>query len=148
MTHKNIPPRPLPPSDARAARTRAALTRALLDLLLRKPFDQLTIRDIVTEAGIGYATFFRHYDSKEMLLHDVASDEIGAVLTLARPAFEAADIRASAEALCAHVARHRRLWSALMTGGAAGIVREEFIWQAKKIRTEPARVPAWLPPDL
>jgi AcrR family transcriptional regulator len=148
MNHKPTPSRPLPPSDARATRTRAALTRAILRLLRQKPFDRITIRDIATEAGIGYATFFRHYDSKEMLLHDVAADEIGMLLSLARPAFEAADMRASAEALCAHVSRHRALWSALMTGGAAGIVREEFIRQAKKIPHAPARRARWLPPDL
>ena len=52
------------PSDPRIKRTRAALSSALLSLLEEKAFDQITIRDIVGRADIGYATFFRNYDSK------------------------------------------------------------------------------------
>ena len=63
------------PTDARQVRSRNALTGALLALIEEKPFDQLTIREITGRAGTGYATFFRHYPTKEALLADVASGE-------------------------------------------------------------------------
>ena len=108
------------PSDARQVRSRKALSDALLALLEEKPFDQLTIREISARAGIGYATFFRHYPDKESLLSDVASEEITDLLARASPLLLGIDSLEPAHALCTHVAEHRALWSALLTGGAAG----------------------------
>jgi AcrR family transcriptional regulator len=136
------------PSDARQVRSRNALTRALLELLEEKPFDQLTIREISARAGTGYATFFRHYATKEALLSDVASEEIADLLNRTLPILHDSNSYESTRALCRHVAEHRNLWAALLTGGAAGIVREEFIRQARKLPREFAEVKSWLPADL
>ena len=38
-------------------------------------YDQISIRDIAAKAEIAYTTFFRHYQSKEALLTDLADDE-------------------------------------------------------------------------
>lgn len=54
--------------DRRITRTRRLLGEALLELVQEQSFDSITIRDITERADIGYATFFRHYDSKEELL--------------------------------------------------------------------------------
>jgi len=137
------------PSDARQVRSRKALSDALLALLEEKPFDQLTIREISARAGIGYATFFRHYPDKESLLSDVASEEITDLLARASPLLLGIDSLEPAHALCTHVAEHRALWSALLTGGAAGIVRDEFIRQARALAAGGTRKPpSWLPSDL
>lgn len=136
------------PSDARQIRSRNALTGALLALLLEKPFDQLTVREITNRAGTGYATFFRHYATKEALLGDVASEEIAELLGLTVPLLHAASSGESARVLCAHVGEHRKLWSALLTGGAAGIVREEFIRQARDLTSSMIVSADWLPADL
>jgi len=136
------------PSDARQIRSRNALTGALLELLEEKPFDQLTIREISARAGTGYATFFRHYPTKEALLGDVATEEIAELLARVIPILNAANSYDSTQALCAYVWEHRKLWSALLTGGAAAIVRDEFIRQARDL---PEHTPAkadWLPADL
>jgi AcrR family transcriptional regulator len=136
------------PGDARQVRSRRALTAALLTLLEEYPFDQLTIRQITARAGVGYATFFRHYPTKEALLNDVASEEISGLLAMTTPIFLESRTDESTRALCAHVARHRGLWSALLTGGAAGIVREEFVRQARAVdHATPGRA-SWLPADL
>lgn len=137
------------PSDARQVRSRKALTGALLALLEEKPFDQLTIREISARAGTGYATFFRHYSTKEALLGDVASGEIAELLAMTVPILNDIDSYESTRALCAHVEEHRKLWSALLTGGAASIVREEFIRLARELpRTASIEEKGWLPPDL
>jgi len=136
------------PSDARQVRSRQALTGALLELLEERPFDQLTIREITARAGTGYATFFRHYPTKESLLGDVASEEIAGLLAMATPILFDANSYQSALALCGYVAEHRKLWFALLTGGAAGIVREEFIRQAREVARQTTILVDWLPADL
>jgi AcrR family transcriptional regulator len=136
------------PGDARQVRSRSALTRALLELLEEKPFDQLTIREISQRAGTGYATFFRHYPTKEALLSDVASEEIADLLARTIPVLHDSSSFESTLALCRHVGEHRNLWVALLTGGAAGILREEFISQARELPREFVEVKSWLPADL
>jgi AcrR family transcriptional regulator len=139
------------PTDARQVRSRSALAAALLELLEERPFDQLTIREITARAGTGYATFFRHYPDKEALLHDVAAEEIAGLLSLCVPILHSEDDSYySTLALCEQVAAHRVLWSALLTGGAAAIVRAEFIRQAHLLGDEETLRAHndWLPPDL
>jgi AcrR family transcriptional regulator len=136
------------PSDARQVRSRNALSGALLALLEERPFDQLTIREISARAGTGYATFFRHYPTKEALLSDVAAEEIADLLERAATLLLAADSYKAALALCDYVAERRKLWNALLTGGAAGIVREEFVRQARELGDQVTLHGDWLPPDL
>ncbi|MEZ5736883.1 MAG: TetR/AcrR family transcriptional regulator [Novosphingobium sp.] len=136
------------PSDARQIRSRKALTGALLALLIEKPFDQLTIREITSRAGTGYATFFRHYQTKEALLADVAAEEIAGLLDMTVPIMHDTNSHESTRALCTHVYEHRKLWSALLTGGAAGIVRDEFIRQARELPRDMNLPESWLPEDL
>jgi AcrR family transcriptional regulator len=137
-------------TDARMVRTRAALRRALLALLERKQLDQITVRDLAAEAGVGYATFFRHHPSKSELLKDVAEEQIGRLMALALPLLVAADTRGSCVALCRYVNDHRAIWSALLTGGAAGAMREEFIRQAMQGAAAQVQSSSssWLPVEL
>lgn len=136
------------PTDARQVRSRKALTGAMLGLLEEVPFDQITIREITARAGTGYATFFRHYADKEALLGDVASQEIASLLEMTLPILSSASSADTTRALCMHVAEHRPLWSALLTGGAAGILRGEFIRQARGLAEGMEGPESWLPADL
>ena len=134
--------------ERRTTRSRPALCDALLSLLEERPFEQVTVREITARAGVGYATFFRHYPDKEALLHDLAAHEIGKLLAMAQPILYTVDSRASAEALCSHLWEYRKLWSALLTGGAAAILKDEFVRQAQQIAAERSTRHAWLPGDL
>jgi AcrR family transcriptional regulator len=124
------------PRDARMAKTRAALHGALLAILEEQPFEQVTIREITVKAGVGYATFFRHYPDKETLLHDFAARQISQLLAMALPLLFTVDSHASTRALCAYVWEHRKLWSALLTGGAAGALKDEFVQQALRVAAQ------------
>jgi AcrR family transcriptional regulator len=141
------PSRTAPVTDMRMFRTRKALRRALLALLERKQLDQITIRDIVAEAGIGYATFFRHHASKEALLNEIAAEQVGRMMSLTLPLLDPTDTRVSCLALCNYVSKHRALWSALLSGGAAGTFRTEFIRLAKEGAAN-VRSSDWLPVEL
>lgn len=54
--------------DRRVARTRTALADALVALIRRKPYERITVEDILAEADVGRATFYAHYASKDDLL--------------------------------------------------------------------------------
>jgi AcrR family transcriptional regulator len=133
--------------EQRVTRTRPALYGALLAVLEEKPFEQVTVREITDRAGVGYATFFRRYPDKQALLHDVAAGEIRKLLAMALPILHTVDSRASAQALCAYVWGHRKLWSALLTGGAAATLKEEFIREAQRLSTDRSSQ-SWLPGSL
>ena len=138
-------------NDPRVERSRSALRAALLGLLEERSFDQITIRDISGRAGTGYATFFRHYPDKAALLNDLAAAEVGELLKRALPILYAVDTRASCVSLCTYVDEHRQLWAALLTGGAAGTLREEFVRQSRVAAVEAppgVRPGSWLPTDL
>ena len=136
------------PTDARQLRSRAALKGALLELLEERPFDNLSIREISARAGTGYATFFRNYPDKEALLADVASEEIASLLEMTQPIFHAESSAETTQALCRYIEGHRKLCAALLTGGAAGILRAEFIRQARELAKAMPRPEGWLPADL
>lgn len=114
-------------NDARVHQSRAAIRKAFLRLLDKKPLDQITIREITTAADIGYTTFFRHYPGKEELLNEIAAAEIRHLIELALPTLGQLDSREATLTMCRYVSEHRALWSTLLTGGAAAVLREEFI---------------------
>ena len=71
------------------------------------------------------------------------------MLALTLPILFAEDSRAASTALCRYVEEHRKLWSALLTGGAGGTMREEFVRQAQQIAAaSPSPDSCWLPGDL
>jgi len=134
--------------DPRAVHTRQVLRRALLDLLEQKPLEQITIRDITAAAGIGYVTFFRHHPTREALLHDIAAEQVHRLIELTLPALEASDTRTASVAMCTYVAGHRKLWSTLLTGGAAAVLREELLKVAAEVTATRSNPKNWFPPEL
>ncbi|HVL00693.1 MAG TPA: TetR/AcrR family transcriptional regulator [Dongiaceae bacterium] len=134
--------------DPRAVRSREALRSALLQLLEEKALEQITVRDIVAKAGIGYTTFFRHHPTKESLLEDVAAEQISTLFQMSIPVMDAQDVRSGAIAMLSYVDEHRSIWSTLLTGGAAAFIREEFLRQARAVADVRGQSDNLLPPDL
>jgi AcrR family transcriptional regulator len=62
--------------DRRVLRTRRLLRQAFLDLIGEKAYERISIRDVTDRADIGYATFFRHYDSLDNLMLEIFTDVI------------------------------------------------------------------------
>lgn len=135
-------------SDPRAVKSRQALRTALLSLLEHKPFEQVTIREIAAEAGVHYATFFRHHPTKEALLDDVAADQIDRLVAMTLPLLGAKDDLAAFLALANYVNDHRELWTTLLTGGAADTMRSEWLRVSKEVAVERAPKNGWLPVEL
>lgn len=136
--------------DARIVRSREALRGALLDLVEHRPFESITIRDITEAAGVGYATFYRHFPTKAALLDDVAAAQIRQLIGLAMSTqqFEMIDTRASCHAIVTYIDQHRSLWRALLTGGAVATIREEIIQISREVAHEYDRSRSHVPEDL
>ncbi|MCB9760748.1 MAG: TetR/AcrR family transcriptional regulator [Alphaproteobacteria bacterium] len=130
-----------PSVDARIVKTRRALARAVMALSEEKDFDDLTITEITARAGVGYATFFRHYPDKEALLTEVAEPLLDELLAKMLPGLLQADRLAAATSVFQLAAEHRALCVALLTGHAAPAVRQRLIVRATA-RVWPGEGPA------
>ncbi|EAC2403103.1 TetR/AcrR family transcriptional regulator [Listeria monocytogenes] len=60
--------------DRRVKKTKKAFNQALFTLLDQKPFQQITITDIVAEADVNRGTFYKHYRDKEELLDSIIEE--------------------------------------------------------------------------
>lgn len=54
--------------DERTSRTRQRLGSALVDLIMEKPFDDVTVQEVLDRASIGRSTFYLHFRGKDDLL--------------------------------------------------------------------------------
>src|SRR6185503_11384570 len=68
--------------DARVRRTRDALGDALITLMQEKPFDTITVQDVLDRAHVSRSTFYSHYSDKDDLLMSDA-DEFFQALSMA-----------------------------------------------------------------
>jgi AcrR family transcriptional regulator len=63
-----------PKLDARVKRTKVALGEALVTLMEEKPFDSITVQDVLDRAHVSRATFYTHYSDKDDLLMSDAEE--------------------------------------------------------------------------
>lgn len=110
--------------DRRIARTRRALGNALIALVLESGYDQISIRELTERADIGYATFFRHYKSKDDLLSQLLVEAVEDFFGRLQPRMTVYD-----EALTLYKFVEER--------------REIFAIAVKVRRSNPATVSAW-----
>ncbi|MFI9507421.1 TetR/AcrR family transcriptional regulator [Nocardia sp. NPDC052566] len=54
--------------DRRVRRTKSLLHRALIELMLERGYDRVTVRDILARADVGRSTFYAHFRDKDDLL--------------------------------------------------------------------------------
>jgi len=68
-------------TDARVRRTRDALGDALVALMQEKPFDTITVQDVLDRAHVSRSTFYSHYSDKDDLLMSDAEEFFEAIST-------------------------------------------------------------------
>ena len=66
-------------TDARVRRTRDALGDALITLMQEKPFDTITVQDVLDRARVSRSTFYSHYSDKDDLLMSDAEEFFEAI---------------------------------------------------------------------
>lgn len=112
------------------------------------PFEAVTVAAITTRAGVGYATFFRHYPSREALLAEIADDLIAQLVVLIAPLVVAQDTGAAASALTCFVDARRPLCRALLIGAGDAMRRDITARAVAVAGTAGAPSPKWFPHDL
>ncbi|WP_181008452.1 TetR/AcrR family transcriptional regulator [Sphingomonas montanisoli] len=125
-------------------RTRAALRSALVELLARHDFPDVTVGMIVEEAGVGYATFFRHFADPTALLTDIADATITEFMTAMMPTLLSADRLSVTRVLVDFIADRTALCRALLIGGGE-VVRRDAMARAIEHGTA---VPVIFHPDI
>jgi AcrR family transcriptional regulator len=137
------------PLDPRVLRTRQRLEDAMMDLAATKRLDDISVAELVVAAGVGYATFFRHYPDKQALWNSVTESMIHEINERVAPMIERDDHGAAALEICQFVDSHRGIYRTLLAGGAADHTREMMIADARLMAERSPGRPAWnLPPML
>lgn len=54
--------------DRRVRKTKARIFEALIQLMMEKGYDRVTVQNIIDRADVGRSTFYAHYRDKEALL--------------------------------------------------------------------------------
>ncbi|WP_280234453.1 TetR/AcrR family transcriptional regulator [Nocardia cyriacigeorgica] len=54
--------------DRRVRRTRNLLHRALIELMIERGYERVTVTDVIDRADVGRSTFYAHYRDKDDLL--------------------------------------------------------------------------------
>ena len=104
-------------TDARVRRTRDALGDALVALMQEKPFDTITVQDVLDRAHVGRSTFYSHYSDKDDLLMSDA-DEFYERLSMGLSAHgEASDRVFPVREFFSHIAEAQRFVNALFSSG-------------------------------
>jgi AcrR family transcriptional regulator len=110
--------------DRRVKRTQQLLAKALIALTLEKGYDAVTIRDITEYADVGYATFFRHYTSKDALLRDVSDVVLAELNTLLS---FSSDNAAIGKSLFAYVRDHANIIRVLLSSRGTSSLLQRII---------------------
>src|SRR3954467_7221223 len=98
--------------DLRVRRSRDRLGDALVALLVEKPFDDITVQDVLDAAGVSRATFYTHYrDKNDLFLSDV--DEFFEKMANALSRFgDKSDRVAPVQELFAHIGESQAFYNA------------------------------------
>lgn len=105
--------------DPRVARSQEYIDAAFVALLHRRAYVAIRVGDIARKAGVGRATFYAHYATKDALL---ASQLQRIVAPLIKPGADGPDCTA----LFAHIASAPGIYRGLMAGGSAPLVARLF----------------------
>lgn len=111
-------------ADQRIRRTRERLTQALLDLSEQRRLAEISVRELTDYAGVGYATFFRHYAGIDDLLRATIGDLYDELIGLLPP-LAGQDPAAAGAAVFRHVGEHPQLYRLLLHGGE--LIRDQLV---------------------
>ena len=106
-----------PKIDRRVLHTRDALGDALVNLMREKPFETITVQQVLDRAGIGRSTFYAHYRDKDDLFMSDVEEFWEGMSTLISRRGEASDRVAPVTEFFGHIAEAREFYSALVASG-------------------------------
>ena len=117
--------------DRRTLRTRSRLQQALIELIMEEGYDAISIRDITERANVGYATFFRHYDSKEALLADAFEQSVSQLQTLLQSLGESSP-EEEGRLIFEHIGDNHDLYLVFLKGEGTQVLVDQVVREAVK----------------
>lgn len=111
-------------TDRRIQRTQDRLRRAMAELIGQRSYESISIRDLTAVAGVGYATFFRHYAAKDVLLLDLLQRSIQDLARLLSPGIDTNPAE-EGRLIFVHAAQHGQLFGILLRGEGTLALLEE-----------------------
>jgi AcrR family transcriptional regulator len=118
---KNVAKRKI---DRRVQRTRDRLGNALMELVLEKPFDAITVQDVLDHAGVSRSTFYLHYNDKDDLFISDVDEFLEGMATILSRRGDSSDRVAPVRELFAHIAEASRFHKAVVASGKIHVVQE------------------------
>jgi AcrR family transcriptional regulator len=121
-----------PKTDRRIQRTETLLRKALVDLILEKGYDAITVQDLLDRANLGRSTFYAHYRDKEDLLLSGFQALFDAFLAEYRKTAPAnTDPTQAGKDLCLfffrHAGSHRGLFRAMVGDQGGRIIQDHLL---------------------
>lgn len=116
--------------DRRVRRTRRQLNVAMLELVVEKNYEAITIHDITERADLNRATFYLHYGSKDELMVESLTAHFDELVS--RMSTQTADIKVWEDPLpiqhvFEYVAQHHQLFKTLFSENGLGYVSHSII---------------------
>ena len=111
-------------TDRRIRRTRETLGDALVQLIQEKPFDDITVQQVLDRAGVSRTTFYTHYRDKDDLFLSDVEDFFEIISTLLTRQGAPSSRVAPVQEFLAHLADVRQFHDALVASGKMDDVRE------------------------
>ena len=107
--------------DERVVRSRKQIDAAFVELLHRRAYGNMRVSDIAKKAGVGRATFYAHYPSKDHLLRSQFDRFVAPMLAIRRNQdYPNEDCPLDATALFTHIQTAPRFFRALISGPDTG----------------------------
>ncbi len=115
--------------DRRVQRTRKQLQDALMDLILEKGYEAVTVQDIIDKANVGRSTFYAHFLDKQQLLMS-GFEQLHTSLALQRAAVtqsgEEGRTLGFSLAVFEHAQCHYRIFKATLGKQSGAIVHDQM----------------------
>jgi AcrR family transcriptional regulator len=103
--------------DARVLRTHGSLADALIALMHEKPFDSITVQEVLDRAAVGRSTFYAHFRGKDDLFLSEIEQFFSLVSTMLTQRREASHRVAPVAELFSHIADMRQFYAVLVASG-------------------------------
>ncbi|HEX5883535.1 MAG TPA: TetR/AcrR family transcriptional regulator, partial [Pyrinomonadaceae bacterium] len=104
-------------TDARVRRTRDALGDALIALMQEKPFETITVQDVLDRAHVSRSTFYSHYSDKDDLLMSDTEEFFESVAMALSVRGDKSDRVFPVKEFFAHLVDAQQFFKALMKSG-------------------------------
>ena len=120
------------PVDRRVQKTKKLLSGALVDLIIEKGYENVSIKDIIDKANVGRSTFYAHFEDKEQLLlwgHDTFKQLLSeSILT---PSNTSHSVDINFLFLYKHILEQKKLIKAMLgkTGGSIVLTQLNHIFE-------------------